>query len=149
MQIWDVQLMSLANDFSNDRQGRRFKDVLHDSRVNFKLVLDFFDNPNRQQRMIESELHHDRPPLAGVIKELEVQPDVNAFFRTNGSQTTRRFRQAVGVVVRIVMEQHGWKTTGRKGSLGSRKKATFGTTSPGVNEGGLSRWFTRAERYEQ
>ena len=63
---------------------------------------------------------------------------------------TTRFRQAVGVVVRIIMEAHGWKTTGRKGSLGVRVKVPIRTPTAGAshNTGGLAVWFTRAERYE-
>lgn len=142
--------MSLTQEFTTDRQGRTFADVLKDTRIPFVEVLQFFDNPDRQRRMVESELHHDRPALAGVIKEFEQQPDVRQFFENEDGHSTVRFHQAVGVIVRIVMEGHGWKTTGRKGSLGSRKAVAPGTTVGGAyqNEGGLSKWFTRAERYE-
>jgi hypothetical protein len=52
--------------------------------------------------------------------------------------------------VRIVMENHGWRTTGRKGSLGVRASVPPRTTRAGAyhNTGGLALWFTRAERYE-
>jgi hypothetical protein len=61
-----------------------------------------------------------------------------------------RFRQAVGVAVRILMESHGWRTTGRKGSLGVRASVPPRTARAGAyhNTGGLALWFTRAERYE-
>jgi hypothetical protein len=53
-------------------------------------------------------------------------------------------------VVRIIMQSHGWKTTGRKGSLGVRVKGPTRTATTGAdhNTGGLALWFTRAERYE-
>jgi len=142
--------MSLADQFAQDQQGRRFSDVMSDPRIDFAKVLDFFDNSDRQRRMVESEKFHDRPALAGVIKELEEQLYVKAFFENNDGHTTRRFRQAVGVIGRIIMENQGWKTTGRTGSLGTRVKVPAGTTTPGAyhNTGGLSAWFTRAERYE-
>ena len=141
--------MSLINEFGADHQGRRFSDVMNDQRIDFNMVLAFFDDPGRQQRMIESELYHDRPALAGVVKELEALPAVQAFFENNDAHTTTRFRQAVGVAVRIVMEKHGWRTTGRKRSLGTREAVPPGTTMPGAyrNSGGLATWFTRAERY--
>jgi len=99
--------------------------------------------------LVESELHHDRPPLAGVVREFEHRRDVDQFFRTNSGHVTTRFRQAVGVVVRIIMESHGWRTTGRKGSLGVRVKGPTRTATTGAdhNTGGLALWFTRAERY--
>jgi hypothetical protein len=142
--------MPLAQQFARDRQGRRFADVLHDGRISFPAILAFFNDPQRQRRLVESELHHNRPALAGVVCELEHRQDVDQFFRTNDGHVTTRFRQAVGVVVRIIMESQGWKTTGRKGSLGVRVKRPIRTTTTGAyhNTGGLALWFTRAERYE-
>ena len=32
-------------------------------------VLAFFDDEARQRRMVEAEVHHDRPPLAGVVRK--------------------------------------------------------------------------------
>ena len=141
--------MELAEVFANDNQGRRFKDVVEDPRLSFASILQFFDDASRQRRMLESEQHHDRPPLAGVIRELEGRPDVHHFFMTNDGRTTTRFRQAVGVIVRIIMETHGWRTTGRKGSLGVKMDAAQRSSQPGAyhNTGGLSLWFVRAERY--
>lgn len=121
--------MTLAERFARDKQGRRFVDVMKDTRISFPAILTFFDDPDRQRRMIESEIHHDRPALAGVVLELEARDDVTLLFLDHLSHTTTRFRQAIGVVVRIVMESHGWRKTGRKGSLG------------------LAVVFTHAERY--
>lgn len=142
--------MPLHDLFAGDNQGRRFTDVLNDDRISFAEILDFFDDPDRQRRMIDSELHHDRPALAGVVRELESRPEVHRFFLDHDGHTTTRLRQAIGVVVRIVMEKHGWRTTGRKGSLGVRASVPARTTRAGAyhNTGGLALWFTRAERYE-
>jgi hypothetical protein len=64
---------------------------------------------------------------------------------------TKRLRQVVGVVVRIIMEARGWQKTGRKGSLGVRAAVSGSTGRPGTyhNTGGLAFWFLRAERYER
>jgi hypothetical protein len=50
----------------------------------------------------------------------------------------------------MMMERLGWKTTGKKGSLGVRAKVSPRTPTPGAyhNTGGLAFWFLRAERYE-
>ncbi len=100
--------------------------------------------------MEEAETHHDRPALAGVVRELESQPAIDAFLATAQPRYAKRFRQAVGVLVRMVMEARGWRKTGRKGSLGVRTKADPKTNSAGAahNTGGLAFWFLRAERYE-
>ena len=132
-------------DFLDDRQGKTFADVVNDPEQPFDTVLAFFNDVERQRRMDESELHHDRPPLAGVVRELEAHPTVDRFLAGVEIRRNTRFRQTVGVVVRMIMERRGWKKTGRKGSLGVRAKRTEG--APAHNTGGLAFWFIRAERY--
>ncbi len=133
--------------FLADRQGRTFADVLNDPEQPFDAVLEFFNQEDRQRRMEESEIHHDRPPLAGVVRELESQPGVDAFLVAIHPQRSKRLRQAIGVVVRIIMERRGWRKTGRKGSLGVR--AATQDDLANHNSGGLAFWFIRAERYER
>lgn len=137
-------------EFLGDRQGRTFSDLLDDPEQPFDDVLAFFSDSQRQRRMEEAEIHHDRPALSGVIREFEAQPSVDQFLGSKDPRRTKRLRQAVGVVVRIVMEQRGWKKTGKKGSLGVRANVAKGTRTPGAyhNTGGLAFWFLRAERYE-
>ena len=135
------------SDFLDDRQGRTFTDVLNDPEQPFDVVLQFFDDETRQQRMEDAEIHHDRPALAGVIRELESQPEVDAFLAEVHLQRSKRLRQATGVLVRMIMERRGWKKTGKKGSLGVRAKSD--RTRPSHNTGGLAFWFLRAERYER
>lgn len=113
--------MGLMEDFLADAQGKKFADLHGD--LFFTRLIAFFDDADRQRRMIESERHHDRPPLAGVVRELErelfpVKP------RT-------RLKQCVGAIVRVIMRQKQWVPAGR-GSLSNRE---------------LSKWFSRAERY--
>ncbi|MBN2215867.1 MAG: hypothetical protein JW719_00685 [Pirellulales bacterium] len=138
-------------EFLKDRQGRTFSDVLDDTQQPFDEVLAFFDDAERQRRMEEAEIHHDRAALSGVVRELEAQPGIDRFLGSMDPRRTKRLRQAVGVVVRMIMEQRGWKKTGRKGSLGVRAFVAKGTKTPGAyhNTGGLAFWFLRAERYER
>ena len=107
-------------EFLGDRQAKTFADVVNDPDQPFDTVLEFFDDADRQRRMEESELHHDRPALAGVVRELESQPAVDQFLAGAHIRRNTRFRQAVGVLVRMIMERRGWQKTGRKGSLGVR-----------------------------
>jgi hypothetical protein len=101
--------------------------------------------------MEESEVHHNRPPLAGVVRELESVKEVDRFLASQHPRRTKRLRQAVGVVVRMIMEGRGWRRTGKKGSLGVRAAREPRTAKPGSyhNTGGLAFWFLRAERYER
>jgi hypothetical protein len=136
-------------DLVQDRQGRTFADVLDDPEQPLDAVLEFFNDEARQRRMEESEIHHDRPPLAGVVRELEAQPSIDEFLSSQHPRRTKRLRQAAGVVVRMIMERLGWEKTGKKGSLGVRAKIAHGRAAPGAyhNTGGLAFWFLRAERY--
>jgi hypothetical protein len=133
--------------FLDDPQGKTFADVVNDPEQPFDKVLEFFDDADRQRRMEESELHHDRSPLAGVVRELESLPAIDRFLRGVHIRRNTRFRQAIGVLVRMIMERRGWQKTGRKGSLGVR--AAEATRTPAHNTGGLAFWFVRAERYER
>jgi hypothetical protein len=134
-------------DFLEDRQGKTFADVANDPKQPFDVVLEFFNDADRQRRMEESELHHDRSPLAGVVRELESLPAVDEFLGDAQVGRNTRFRQAIGVLVRMIMECRGWQKTGRKGSLGVRASRVENT--PAHNTGGLAFWFLRAERYER
>jgi len=134
------------DDFLADRQGRTFADVVTSSERPFTAALEFFNDEDRQRRMEESELHHDRAPLAGVVRELESLPAVNRFLGRIHPRRSQRFRQAIGVLIRMIMEGRGWQKTGKKGSLGVRNSAAAGR--PRHNSGGLAFWFLRAERYQ-
>jgi hypothetical protein len=116
-------------DFLEDRQGKTFADVVNDSQQPFQVALEFFNNVERQRRMEESELHHDRAPLAGVVRELESQPAIDKFLGAVHPRRNTRFRQAIGVLVRMIMEKRGWRKTGRKGSLGVRAAGRCTSTS--------------------
>ena len=135
--------------FLEDRQGRTFSDVLDDPEQPFDDVLAFFSDAGRQRRMEESEIHHDRPALAGVVRDFEAQPSINSFLSSAHPRRAKRLRQVVGVVVRVIMEQRGWHKTGKKGCLGVRNRIAKRIETPGThhNTGGLALWFRRAERY--
>ena len=77
------------DDFLRDRQGKTFSDVVNDLEQPFDIVLDFFADTDRQQRMEESELHHDRSPLAGVVRELESHDAVDGFLAGAHAATQR------------------------------------------------------------
>ena len=61
--------------FLRDRRGRTFADVLNDPDQPFDEVLEFFNDEARQRRMEESEIQHDRAPLASVVLVL-LDPEI-------------------------------------------------------------------------
>jgi hypothetical protein len=113
----------------------------------FDAVLELLNDTDAQRRMEESEIHHDRPALAGVIRQLEAHPQIDRALGDKQVQKSKRLRQAIGVAVRIIMEARGWEKTGRKGSLGVR--ADDAASEARHNKGGLALWFVRAERYKR
>ena len=75
--------------FLSDRHGKTFADVLDDPDTPFDEVLEFFDDAGRQQRMEDSEIHHDRAALAGVVRELESLPVLHRFLSTTTGNCSR------------------------------------------------------------
>ena len=141
-----MQTVKITRDkFLEDIQGRTFLDVMKDPDQPLEAIFDFFSDNNRQLRMEDSEIHHDRPPLAGVVRELESHPTIDRVLADTQPPRSKRLRQAIGVVVRMIMQARGWQKAGRKGSLGVR--VSKNPSGPSYNSGGLAFWFIRAERY--
>jgi len=122
------------------RRGRR-------SEATIRHGIRGFQGQSRRRRIEDAELHHDRAPFAGVERALEAIPEIDRFLGRAQIRRNTRFRQAIGVPVRSIMERRGSKKTGRKRSLGTRAKVSPGT--PAHNTGGLAFWLIRAERYER
>lgn len=112
--------------FREDKAGKSYPDVSADPRIDFEAVLEFLDQPVQRQKMEEAELRDGLPALAGVARDIEALPTVRAFVSSVPVTDTHRFRRAVGVAVKIAMEQLGWTKTDRQGSLG-RRSALFTT----------------------
>ena len=96
-------------DFLQDRQGRRFADVLNDPEQPFEDVLDFLNDEDRQRRMVESEVRNNRAPLAAVKRELESQPSIQDFLSSADPNRRKGLGQVVTVVVRMIMDRLGWQ----------------------------------------
>ena len=141
--------MSLKAELLSDSQGKKFVGLFKDPRLDFDEILAFFEDEGRQRRLIDAAAA-GKTALEGVIAELEGLPAVDRFFRGNDVRETKRLRQAIGVIVRILMDRLGWERAGRKGYLGRRARVAAGISwAPGepYNESGPSRWFNRAENY--
>ena len=108
------------HDFLQDRQGRTFADVVNDPEQPFDAVLDFFNDEDRQRRIGKTEIHHKRARLVELVWELEAQPLIDDFLSSQNPRRANRLREAVGVVVRMVVERLRREKTGKKGSSGVR-----------------------------
>ena len=72
--------------------------------------------------MEESETRHRKAPLAAVVRDLEVLPDVQAYLSAADPPRKKRFEQAITVVVRMVMERLGWRLDSTKIAIPTPKK---------------------------
>ncbi|MEQ8847868.1 hypothetical protein [Botrimarina sp.] len=136
-----------ADRFREDRQGKSFADLLDEPDHPLRDLMDFFNDGDRRRRMQESEVHHNRAPLAGVVRELESQESVRRILAGSDAAAAQRLRQAVGILTRMVMEDLGWQRTGRQGTLGVRAESE--EPAPIHNQRGLSMWFARGERFRR
>lgn len=112
--------------FEGDRHASRYLGALGENREAFDDLLAILNDPANEQRLIDAE-RNGRPALAGVVRMIERNPVIASLLESG--ESGHRFRQGVGVAVRLKMENLGWSKTGRKGAV------------PG-------RFFTKAERYE-
>ncbi len=128
--ISDPSYIVTLEDFKNDRLGKKYPDIYGMSgddgesaikgEFDFQKVIDFFNDPKKIRRMEESEIHHDRPALAGVVRDFEKLVFIDNYFVKNDPPSTIRLKQAVGILVKLHMEKRGWKKKGEKGIIGTR-----------------------------
>ena len=117
------------DDLLRDREGSTFADVVNDPQQPFDAVLDFFNDEDHQRRMEGSKIHHERARLVEVVWELEAQPLIDDFLSSQNPLRANRLREAVGVVVRMVVERLGRERIGKKGSLGVRATVLLRTAT--------------------
>ncbi len=110
------KLTTTRHDFPQERQGRIVADVLNVSMLPCDDALDFSICEGRQHSPLDSETHPEAIPLAVAVSESEAQPPIDDLFSLEHPHGTKLSRQAVGVVARVSMENHGWKQTGKKAS---------------------------------
>lgn len=80
--------------FLEHPQGRTLTDVVNESKQPIDCVIEFFNSSDRQSCMEDSELHHDRSPLAGVLRDLESVPKLVVFWAWLNSSETAGFGQS-------------------------------------------------------
>lgn len=96
--------------FLADPHGAKYADVVRSHPAAFARLLELLNDPRSRADLVSAE-HYGHPALAGVVSAIEAD-DVMA-----ASVASLRFRQAVGVAVRLAMESLGWSRTRTKGPL--------------------------------
>ncbi len=70
-------------------------------------------NEGADAGLLVHEADRGDPPLDGVVRRIEADAEIRPILASGPEG--HRFRQTVGVAIRLRMEQLGWRTTGRKG----------------------------------
>ena len=111
--------------FLADPHATKYRDVVERDSEALDRVLAIL-NDQQVVHDMTSATRLDLPALQGAVVPIEDDP---AIVEVLDGLHGQRFRQAVGVAVRLKMESLGFATTGRKGSVRSER-------------------FSRAERYQ-
>lgn len=116
------------NDFKRDSHAAKYVVELDCRPEAAERLFWLINSPANEQRMVDAEMN-GMPALAGVARFLENDPIIGEVLESD--PVSLRFRQALGVAIKLKMAKLGWTTTGKKGAVRG------------------SRHFTKAERYIQ
>lgn len=136
-------------DFLIDSHAAKYVVELESRPEAFERLFGLLNDPANEQRLVDAECH-GMPALTGVVRFIEGDPAIAGVLETGSAAL--RFRQAVGVAVKLKMARLGWVATGRKGAVRGAHyfakaehfaEAEFGEDENGENEG-LSAYAIRA-----
>ena len=116
------------DDFKRDSHAAKYVIELDCRSEVADRLFGLLNEPANEQRLVDAEML-GMPALAGVVRFLEGDPAIGEVLDTDPASL--RFRQAIGVAIKLKMAKLGWRTTGTKGAVRG------------------SRHFTKAERYAQ
>ncbi|HYI61585.1 MAG TPA: hypothetical protein VEW93_07245 [Acidimicrobiales bacterium] len=102
----------LPEAFSGDRHASRYRSVLNSHPDAFSALLNVLNDPANEQRLQDAS-DRDEAALRGIERQLTENSAVLAAIVDD--RDGPRFRQAVGVAVRLKMQRLGWSTSGRRG----------------------------------
>lgn len=122
--IEDPSRRLTVQDFVDDPHAAKYLGELERRGPAFEHLLLVLNDP-ATERLLEHESTQDHAALRAIVTIIDSHPELAAAV---GGQAGRRYRQAIGVAVRLKMERLGWTTSGRKGPVDSPN-------------------FTRAEKY--
>ncbi|CAN5176699.1 hypothetical protein BH23ACT9_BH23ACT9_30110 [soil metagenome] len=123
----DTRSSLTFDDFLGDTHASKYRDQLDGHPSAFRVVFQVINDSANEQRLLDAEAH-GLPALAGVARFLEADPLVATVLK---GRDANRFKQTIGVLIRVKMAKLGWRTTGRKGPVRG------------------SAHFSKAERYER
>jgi len=102
------------DDFSSDPHAAKYRGELTRHPEAFVRLFSLLNDPANEQRLIDAEMHN-LPALSGVVRFIEADPAIRPILAEG--RAGYRFRQTVGVALKLKMAKLGWTTTGRKGTV--------------------------------
>ena len=129
MAVYTLAMPVDLNSIQNDRHAAAYLPVLKAHPEATSRLLSILSDPRNERSLTSAEEDHDRPALVGVAKLIEADPEIS--LAISDELDGKRFRQAVGVALKLQMESLGWTTTGKKGVVSN------------------SQYFGKSERYER
>jgi hypothetical protein len=115
------------DDFLCDAHAARYQGEFDTHPTATRHLLAVLNDPASADALEQAE-RHGRPALSGIVAQLEGDPAILDVLASGAAG--HRFRQTVGVAVKLKMRTLGWATTGRKGTVRG------------------AHHFTKAEHYE-
>jgi hypothetical protein len=111
----------MTQDFGRDPHAAKYRGELDAHPDAFERLFALLNDPANEQRLIDAEMHN-LPALSGVVRFIETEPAIERVLA--GGSSGFRFRQTVGVAIKLKMAKLGWRTTGRKGTVKGAKHFT-------------------------
>ena len=103
-----------AADFYADPHAAKYQGELEAHPDAFQNLFELLNLPANEQRLTDAEMDN-LPALAGVVRFIEADPAIERILISGPPGF--RFRQSVGVAVKLKMAKLGWRSTGRKGAV--------------------------------
>lgn len=102
------------DDFEHDEHARQFRNAIdnHPEASNqlFELI-----NDCTNERLLENAAEQGLPAFQGIVQIVEANHAILHVLESG--EAGHRFRQAVGVAIKLKMERLGWHGTGESRSL--------------------------------
>jgi len=114
-----MMLSALTNDighehFLEDPHAAKYRDEIARRPEACARLFALLNDPANEQRLIDAQTHK-LPALCGIVRFIEADPVIEHVLAEG--RAGHRFRQTVGVAVKLKMSRLGWQPTGRKGTV--------------------------------
>jgi hypothetical protein len=154
--IWKRSVVHEVNDlvkitkeeFFAHKPGVLFKDLERESPEVVTNAFHFLNDCKRQDKLECFVVYKTKlTALAGVVRELEQEEWFISFVQNSIIIKRNRLKQLIGLMIKQIMKQRGFETTGKKGLFTKPTLLETYDLTDVNNVKKLSIWFTSAALY--